>query len=89
MDEQALESKGTTIFILGLLSLLLCQLLGPVALIMGNSYVRDCHLRGIEPSGLGQAGRILGMVSTGLMVLVLALYGLSCCIGGGLTALGV
>ena len=70
------KNKATTVFVLGLLSLVACQLLGPVALIMGNKYLADCELNGVEPDGLGKAGRILGIVGTvffalGLVVMVL------------------
>ena len=36
------DNRATTIFVLGLLSLVSCQILGPVAFVMGNSYLRDC-----------------------------------------------
>lgn len=67
------KSKATTVFVLGLLSLVACQLLGPVALIMGNKYLADCELEGIEPDGLGKAGRILGIVGTIFFALGLVL----------------
>ncbi|TVQ90590.1 MAG: hypothetical protein EA397_12220 [Deltaproteobacteria bacterium] len=88
MNEQALESRGVVIFAVGLVSVLACQLLGPVAFIMGQAYVRDCQAWGVEPSGLGQAGRILGIVSTVLLVLALVIYGLACCAGVGMALLG-
>lgn len=68
------KNQATTIFVLGLLSLVVCQLLGPVAMIMGNNYVRECALEGVEPEGLGVAGRIMGMIGTGLMVLSLLFF---------------
>jgi len=68
-----LKSQGTTIFVLGLLSLLACQILGPVALIMGNGYIARCHEMGVEPDGLGKAGRILGIIGTVYLALVVVL----------------
>jgi hypothetical protein len=69
------NNQGTTVFVLGLLSLVLCQLLGPVAIMMGNSYIRECALEGVEPEGLGVAGRIMGMIGTVLFVLQLLFFG--------------
>lgn len=88
MDENAIKSKGTTIFILGLLSLLMCQLLGPIAFIMGNGYLKECAAWDIEPDGLGKAGRILGLVGTILFVLQFVAVGLYCCLVGGMVGLG-
>lgn len=39
-------------------------ILAPVAWAMGQSYERECRARGVEPSGAGKAGRILGIVGT-------------------------
>ena len=63
------NNQATTVFVLGLLGLILCQLLAPVAMVMGNNYVRECALEGVEPQGLGVAGRIMGMIGTGLFAL--------------------
>jgi hypothetical protein len=67
------HSKATTIFVLGLLSILFCQILGPVAWMMGNTYKNECLAEAVEMEGLGSAGRILGMVGTGLLALNLLL----------------
>lgn len=75
------SSKGTTVFVLGLLSLVLCPLLGPIAWQQGNDYENMCMLDGIEPDGLAKAGRILGMVGTGLLVLQGLAFLLMCCAG--------
>lgn len=77
-DEIAeVKNKATIIFVLGLLSVITCQILGPVAIIMGNSYMKECVALGIEPDGLAKAGRILGIVGTvlfGLSLVIAALY---------------
>jgi hypothetical protein len=72
---------GTTIFVLGLLGLLLCGLLGIPAWIMGNSYMEKCRAMGVQPDGLAVAGRIMGMIVTGLMILGLVVGGLIMCAG--------
>lgn len=60
---------GSSIFILGLLGLLLCQILGIIAWVQGNTYMGKCRSMGVEPEGLAVAGRILGMISTILLII--------------------
>lgn len=69
------SSRGTTIFVLGLLSIFMCQILGPVAWMMGNGYRAECIERGNEMNQLGSVGRILGMVGTGLFIFNLVIVG--------------
>jgi hypothetical protein len=80
------NQQGTTVFVIGLLSLVMCQLLGPVAFMMGNSYVAECRAAGVEPDGMGTAGRIMGIIASVFLVLQLAfvvLYvGMICCFFG-------
>lgn len=88
---QATKSQGTTIFVLGLLGLILCQVLAPIAWIMGNGYIQQCALEGVEPEGLGVAGRVMGMIGTALVVLNIAVVllvvgGYCLCVGGGFFA---
>jgi len=73
------SGKGTTVLILGILSLIICQLLGPVAWIMGNSALQEST----DPNdrNLANIGRILGIIATVLMLLgiliwVLAMVGI-------------
>ena len=68
--------QTTTILILGILGLVLCQVLGPFAWSMGNKALREIDASQGQLGGRDTVniGRILGMVSTGLLVLgVLAL----------------
>jgi hypothetical protein len=58
------QDQGTTPFVMGLIGLLACQILCPVAWIMGNSYRDQCRARNEIPNGLGEAGRIMGMIGT-------------------------
>ena len=55
---------GTVVFVLGLLGLLMCQVLGIVAWIMGNTYMAKCREMNVAPEGIAVAGRILGIIST-------------------------
>jgi hypothetical protein len=61
------QKRGMNLFVIGLLGVVLCQFLGPVAWYLGSSYVRGCRFDGVEPNSYGQVGRVLGMVGTGLM----------------------
>jgi len=63
------DSRGTTVLVLGILGLVICQVLGPVAWIMGNSVQRDALAAGYPVPGNARAGRILGMIGTGLIAL--------------------
>jgi uncharacterized membrane protein YjgN (DUF898 family) len=60
-----------TVLILGILGLVLCQILGPFAWMMGNRVVGEIDAAGGAYAGRDQAniGRILGIVATALLVL--------------------
>lgn len=63
----AIDGGGVGILVLAILGWVVpCfgVLLAPLAWAMGQSYERDCRRRGVEPSGAGKAGRILGIVGT-------------------------
>ncbi len=75
---QVEHPKGTTVLVLGILSLVVGSfscgvglLLGPVAWIMGNGVVRDIDASPGTYSnrGAAQAGRICGIVATVLLLL--------------------
>ena len=63
------ESRGTTVMVLGILSLVICGLLGPVAWVMGNNIKGEALAAGYDEPGNSKAGRICGMVSSGLLIL--------------------
>jgi len=65
---------AVTVFVLGLVGLLMCAPLGIVAWIMGNSYMAKCRAMSAEPEGLAVAGRILGIVATCLMILAVVIW---------------
>ena len=59
-------SQSTTILVLGILGLVLCQVLGPIAWVMGNKELEaiDSGRRPPENRGTANAGRILGIIGT-------------------------
>lgn len=76
-QQQYSESvSGTTILVLGILSLVFCQLLGPIAWYMGSQAVRAIDAGRANPLERTNAsvGRILGIISTLLMLLVGAFF---------------
>ncbi|HYG92940.1 MAG TPA: DUF4190 domain-containing protein [Nocardioides sp.] len=68
--------QASTVLILGILGLAVCQVLGPFAWVMGNRTVREIDASGGRMGGRSQAniGRVLGIVASALLILsVLAL----------------
>lgn len=65
---------ATNVFVLGLLGLLLCAPIGIFGWTQGNDYIKRCQALGVEPEGLGVAGRIMGMIATCLMILGLVAF---------------
>ncbi|MER7370393.1 DUF4190 domain-containing protein [Nonomuraea wenchangensis] len=65
--------NGTTILVLGILSLVVCTFIGPFAWSMGNTALREIDESGYVFANRGQvqAGRVCGMVATALMALTL------------------
>jgi hypothetical protein len=62
--------RGAVILAFGILGLVVCQLFGIAAWVMGNNDLREMNRGYMDPTGrdLTTTGRILGMVSTGLMI---------------------
>ena len=62
-------SRGGTILALGICSLVLCSLLGPIAWAMGSEEMRRISLGQTSPEGQSQAsaGRICGIVATAFL----------------------
>lgn len=64
-------SRATTVLVLGILSLVLCCVMGPIAWAMGNEELRRIELG--QTPGLARssvvAGRICGIVSTSMLIL--------------------
>lgn len=62
--------NGTTVLVLGILSLVVCQILGPFAWKMGNTALREMDSRPdlvYTNRGNITAGRIIGIISTVLL----------------------
>jgi hypothetical protein len=69
-------SNGVLILVLGILSVVVCGFLGPVAWVMGNQSLNEIRSGIMDPreEGLVQAGRIIGMIITILLILVIVGY---------------
>jgi uncharacterized membrane protein YjgN (DUF898 family) len=63
--------NGTLILVLGILGVVLCQILGPVAWVMGNNALQTLDTGGGDQSQrqLVTIGRILGIIGTVLLIL--------------------
>ena len=78
----AVDPGGVGVLVLALVSwMLLCNLAGPIAWAMGSSYEAACRARGVEPSGAGKAGRILGIVGTVALLLTVGMFVLAAVAG--------
>jgi len=89
MNQTALAPhRGTLILVLGILSLVVCALLGPVAWIMGNADLKEMKAGRMDPSGEGStnAGKICGMIATILIAVGVVIGILSVILGVGLAA---
>ena len=65
--------QGTTILVLGILSLVVCQVLGPVAWVMGSNAIKEIDAAGGSAPNRSQvqAGRICGIIASVLVILAL------------------
>ena len=61
-------SRGSTILVLGILSLVVCSILGPIAWSMGNEEMRRIAAGQAPPDGNVTAGRVCGMISSILLI---------------------
>ena len=62
--------RGVIILVFGILGFVVCQFFGIAAWVMGNSDLEEIDAGRMDPSGrdLTKAGRICGMIGTGLMI---------------------
>ena len=82
----ALEGRSTTVLVLGILGLVLCQILGPIAWVMGNKVRDEAVAMGRLEPGNNKAGRICGIIGTcfiGLAILGFVLFVVVAAIAGG------
>jgi len=85
MSAQAEHPQGTTILVLGILSLVVCGLLGPFAWSMGNKALREIDSNpSVRYSNRGNisAGRICGMIASILLIVGIGLFVLVAVVGG-------
>jgi uncharacterized membrane protein YjgN (DUF898 family) len=80
--------QATTVLVLGILGLVVCQVLGPFAWSMGNKAQKEMLANPGAYSGDGEinAGRILGIISTAILGLVLLFLVAMVVIGIGIFA---
>jgi hypothetical protein len=82
--------RGTLILVLGILALVACGLLGPIAWIMGNNDLKEMRSGQMDPTGEGMTngGRICGMIATILFVVGLCISGIAimAMVGAGVSA---
>ena len=66
-----LPHRGTTVLVMGILSLVICAPLGIAAWIMGKGDLAKIDAGLMDPSGRGttQAGMVLGIIGTVLLAL--------------------
>lgn len=69
------RSNATTVLVLGILGLVVCSVLAPIAWYLGNEEVRAIDAGRRDPTNRGTAnvGRILGIIGTALMAFGLIL----------------
>lgn len=82
--------RGVLILVFGVLSLIMCPLLGIAAWIMGNGDLKAIAAGTMDPAGkeMTNIGRILGIISSVLLILTIV-GGILCLIFGiGVAALG-
>lgn len=82
--------RGTAVLVLGILGLVVCVICGIIAWVMGNSDLREMQAGTMDPSGQGltKAGKICGMISVILNIVVFGLWALVMCgvAGAGIAA---
>ena len=66
-----LPSRASTILTLGILSLVLCTIMGPIAWAMGSEEIRRIDSGQTDPTQRGSvnAGRICGIIGTSFLIL--------------------
>ncbi len=68
--------RGTTLLVLGILSIVVCQILGPITWIMGNKDLAKINAGLMDPAGLDQTkiGKILGIIGTVFLILLVVFW---------------
>ncbi|MEM7601929.1 MAG: DUF4190 domain-containing protein [Verrucomicrobiota bacterium] len=82
--------RGTTVLVLGILGLVVCQVCGIIAWVMANKDIPKMESGAMDPEGLGQtkAGKICGIISVILLAVILVIYILMFVVFGAAAASG-
>lgn len=75
------NGKAVTALVLGIVSLVVCSIVGIVAIVIGNQARREIAQTGQQGDGMARAGIILGWVAVVLTVLGIVLAGIIVAIG--------
>ena len=69
--------RGAVILAFGILGLVVCQLFGIAAWVMGNNDLREMNRGYMDPTGrdLTMTGRILGIAATALIIIQFIVIG--------------
>ena len=76
------EDTGSGALVVGILGWMFCGLLSPIAWAMGSAYEAKCRSLGVEPSGAGKAGKILGIIGTMFLLVTVGCFALAIVAGG-------
>lgn len=68
--------RGVVVLVLGILGLVVCFICGIIAWVMGKNDLRQMDAGVMDPSGRGltQAGKICGMISCILFIIVIVIW---------------
>lgn len=68
--------RGVMILVFGILGLVCCVILGIVAWVMGNDDLKEMDAGRMDPSGRGltQAGKICGIISVILQLVIVVIW---------------
>lgn len=82
--------RGGLILALGILGLVCCFICGIIAWVMGNNDLREMAAGRMDRSGQGmtQAGKICGMISVILWIIVMVVQILLIVLGAGMSSFG-
>jgi flagellar biogenesis protein FliO len=77
--------RGVLVLVLGILGLVLCFILGIVAWVMGKNDLREIDAGIMDPAGRGltQAGKICGMISVIVQIIIIGIWLLMGLFAGG------
>lgn len=67
------DAGGAGILTMGILGMIVCPFLAPIAWIWGNSHAASCRAAGMKPNSMATAGRVLGMIVTAVYAAILAI----------------